>query len=65
MLTTHYFRPGHDPVVVIQINIIDDSIQEGDEYFSVELTAYDISTVLRNSIVEVLILDDEEMLGKN
>ena len=39
---TYYLLPGQDPVIVIRINIIDDSIQEGDEQFSVELRDYDI-----------------------
>ena len=58
MLTTYYLLPGQDPVVVIQITIIDDSIQEGDEQFSVELRDYDISTILINPIAEVVIVDD-------
>ena len=42
VLMTYYLLPGQDPVIVIRINIIDDSIQEGDEQFSVELRDYDI-----------------------
>ena len=34
VLTTYYLLPGQDPVVVIRIKIIDDSIQEGDEQFN-------------------------------
>lgn len=47
-------------VVVLQVTILEDSLREGDERFTVELTAFDISVVLVNSIAEVIIKDDNE-----
>ena len=58
-LTTLYFRPDRPPVVAVRINIRDDSVQEGEEVFTVELTAFDLSIVLVNSITQVVIIDDD------
>ena len=60
LLTTRYFRPGQEPIVVIQINIIDDSLQEGDERFTVEIQTFDISIILVNAITEIIIEDNED-----
>ena len=58
-LTTLHFRPDRSPVGVIRINILDDSVQEEEEVFTVELTAFDLSIVLANSITQVVIIDDD------
>ena len=36
-------------------------MQEGEERFTLELTAFDLSIVLVNSVVEVVIADDDGM----
>ena len=58
-LTILHFRPDRSPVVVVRINILDDSVQEGVEVFTVELTAFDLSIILVNSITQVVISDDD------
>ena len=63
LLTTRYFRPGEEPVLVLQINIIDDSLLEGEERFTVELQSFDISIILVNEITEIIIEDDEQEGG--
>ena len=45
--------------VVVQVKILDDALQEEEERFTVELTAFDLSVVLVNSITEVVIEDDD------
>ena len=60
VLTTVYFRPLHD-VVTIYISILNDSVQEGKEQFTVELSAFDLSIILVNSVAEVVIEDDDGM----
>ena len=45
---------------VVQVKILDDVLREGEERFTVELTAFDLSVVLVNSITEVVIDDDDE-----
>lgn len=47
-------------VVVLQVIILEDILREGEERFTVELTAFDVSVVLVNSIAEVVIRDDDE-----
>ena len=59
MLTTIHFRPDRSPDVVVQINILDDELQEGEEHFTVELTAFDLSIILVNDVAEVVIEDDD------
>ena len=61
MLTTLHFRPNRSPLVVVRINILDDSVQEEEEAFTVELTAFDLSIVLVNSIAQVVIIDNDGM----
>ena len=46
--------------MVVQIIILDDKLHEGEERLTVELTAFDLSTVLVNSITEIVIQDDDE-----
>ena len=43
----------------MRINILDDSVQEEEEVFTVELTAFDLSIILVNSITQVVIIDDD------
>ena len=43
----------------MQISILDDSVQEEEEAFTVELTAFDLSVVLVNSITQVVIIDND------
>ena len=43
----------------MQISILDDSVQEEEEVFTVELTAFDLSVVLVNSITQVVIIDND------
>ena len=59
VLTTVHFRPNHLPVAVVYIYIVDDQLQEGQERFTVELTAFDLSIILVNNIAEVVIEDDD------
>ena len=49
VLSTVYFCPSHSNVLVVRI-IIDDDLQEGEEQFMVELSAFDVSVVLVNSV---------------
>ena len=60
VLTTLHFRPDRSPVVVVQIIILDDKLHEGEERLTVELTVFDLSIVLVNSITEIVIQDDDE-----
>ena len=60
VLSNVYIRPDHPPVAVVYISIFNDNVQEGDERFSLELTAFDLSIVLVNNVVEVLIEDDDD-----
>ena len=64
VLSTVYFRPSHSNVVVLQIIILDDDLQEGEERFTVELSAFDVSVVLVNSVAEFVIMDDDR-IGKS
>ena len=48
-------------MIIIYIYIINDNVQEGEERFTLELTAFDLSIVLVNSVVEVVIADDDGM----
>ena len=59
-LTTLHFRPDHSVAAVVQVKILDDVLREGEERFTVELTAFDLSVVLVNSITEVVIDDDDK-----
>ena len=43
----------------VQVKILDDALREEEEKFTVELTAFDLSVVLVNSITEVVIEDDD------
>ena len=61
VLSTVYFRPSHSNVVVLQIIILDDDLQEGEERFTVELSAFDVSVVLVNSVAEFVIMDDDRI----
>ena len=45
---------------MVHINILDDKLHEGEERLTVELTAFDLSIVLVNSITEIVIQDDDE-----
>ena len=44
---------------MVRINILDDDLPEGEESFTVELFAFDISLVLVNSVAEIVIKDDD------
>ena len=59
VLTTLHFRPNHSVSTVVQVKILDDVLQEGEEKFTVELTAFDLSVVLVTSITEIFIDDDD------
>ena len=59
MVSTHYFSPPLASGFVVRVNIVDDTLTEGEEMFSVELSAFDISVVLVNSVAEVVIEDDD------
>ena len=48
---------------MVRVNIVDDALTEGEERFSVELSAFDISIVLVNSVAEVVI-EDNDISGK-
>ena len=52
-------RPDHSVSTVVQVKILDDVLREGEARFTVELTAFDLSVVLVNSITEVVIDDDD------
>jgi hypothetical protein len=64
VLSNVYIRPDRSPsaVIIIYIYIINDNVQEGEERFTLELTAFDLSIVLVNSVVEVVIADDDVAL---
>ena len=59
ILTTSYFLPDRSVTVVVQVKFLDDALREEEERFTVELTAFDLSVVLVNSITEVVIEDDD------
>ena len=61
VLRNVYIRPDHVPIVTVYIPILNDNVQEGNELFTLELTAYDLSIVLVNDVIEVLIEDDDGM----
>ena len=60
MLSTVYFRPGENPVSVLQISIIDDELKEGNEEFALELTSFDLPVVLVNSILKLVLNDNDD-----
>ena len=60
-MSTVYFRPYQDPAAVVYIRILNDNVSEGEERFTVELTAFDLSIILVNSVAEVVIDDDDGM----
>ena len=64
VLSTVYFRPNRNPLVMVRVNITDDSLPEGDEAFTLELTAFDVSVVIVNGVTEVVIGDDEEEISE-
>ena len=45
--------------LMVQVKILDDVLREEEERFTVELTAFDLSVVLVNSITEVVIEDND------
>lgn len=59
MLTTLHFQPDHSATAVVKIDILDDVLAEGEEKFSVELTAFDLSIILVDSVTEIVIEDDD------
>ena len=59
MLSTVYFRPGENPVSVLEISIIDDGLKEDNEVFALELTSFDLPVVLVNSVLKVVLNDDD------
>ena len=46
--------------MVVKIDILDDVLAEGEERFSVELTAFDLSIILVDSVAEIFIEDDDD-----
>lgn len=60
VLATLHFQPDHSAIVVVKIDILDDVLVEGEERFSVELTAFDLSIILFNSVAEIVIEDDDD-----
>ena len=59
MLSTVYFRPGGNPQSVLRISIIVDMISEKDEEFTLELTSFDVPVVLVNSVLHVVVKDND------
>ena len=59
MLATVYFRPDHPPYVVVQIDILDDSLSEENEQLTIQLKSYDLSVILVNDIAEIVIIDND------
>ena len=59
MLATVYFRPDHIPFATVRISIIDDSLNEGEERFLLQLKSYDIAIVLANDVTVIVIEDDD------
>ena len=47
------------------IRILNDNVSEGEERFTVELTAFDLSIILVNSVAEVVIDDDDGIYDIN
>ena len=60
ILRNVYIRPDYIPIAKVYIPILSDDVQEGDELFTLEVTAFDFSIVLVNNVVEVLIEDDDD-----
>ena len=59
-MSTVYFRPGENPVSVLQISIIDDGLKEDNEEFALELTSFDLPVVLVNSVLKVVLSDNDD-----
>ena len=60
VLSTVYFRPGENPVSVLEISIIDDGLKEDNEVFALELTSFDLPVVLVNSVLKVVLNDNDD-----
>ena len=45
--------------LVVEIDVLDDSVVEGDEYFSVYLTTEDVSLTVTTPTANVTILEDD------
>ena len=43
----------------VHITILDDTLPEGEERFTLELTAFDLSIILVESVAAVVIVDDD------
>ena len=59
MLATVYFRPDHPPYAVVQIDILDNSLSEENEQFTIQLKSYDLSVILVNDLAEIVIMDND------
>ena len=60
IVETIQLRPERSlPHMEIPITIFNDSLSEGNEHFTVELTSYDLAIILVERIVEVVIIDDD------
>ena len=59
VLATVYFRPDHPPFAVLQIEILDDSLSEENEQFTIQLKSYDLSVIFVNDIAEIVIMDND------
>ena len=44
---------------VLRVGIIDDGVREGDEEFTLELTSFDVPVVLVNSVLHVVVKDND------
>ena len=60
VISTVYFHPGETPTLILPINIIDDGLREGEEYFTLQLQSFDLSIVLVNSIAKIVVDDNEK-----
>ena len=51
--------PAGENELVFEIDVLDDSVVEGDEYFSVYLTTEDVSLTVTTPTANVTILEDD------
>ena len=59
--STVYFGPDLTPLSTVRISVLDDSASEGEERFTLQLTSFDASIILINSITEIVVQDNDGM----
>ena len=64
VVKTVYLRPGQYPRAEIEVYIHDDSSVEGEERFTVEMKSYDLSVIVFNPKIEIVIVDNDEEISE-